>query len=291
MADAEPPFEIPDDPPHPQAVAPRIVLHAGFHKTGTSSLQKALISHRADLADRFVISTRATDKALTEAAEAARAFSERQGPMRRMALVTRLYTWVGSLDLAPGQGLLISTEDLSGHMPGHKLVKSYAAAPEIARLTAEALLARFGAGTDLRLLYTTRAPEEWLRSIHWQLARHPEMKAFVEQFGRLYAPASNLDLVVDAVRRELPGVRVEAVRLEAVKDRRLGPVEALYDLAGLSAADQARLRRVGPANQSPLYDLSGAFVALNRARIPREVLRRLKLALLASAELDREDAD
>lgn len=270
------------------AAPPRIVLHAGFHKTGTSSLQKALMSHRADLAPLYAVSTRINDKALAEAAEAARAFSERRGPMRRGALVTRLFNWVGGLELQPGQGLLISTEDLSGHMPGHKGVKTYAAAPEIARLTAEALRARFGAGADLRILYTTRGVEDWLRSIHWQLAKHPDLTVFADRFGRDYAKAAELDKVVAAVRAELPDLRVDSVALETVKDRRLGPVEALYDLAELPDSTRAALRKTPMENRAPLYDLSGAYVALNRARIPRDVLKRLKLALLASAELDRD---
>ncbi len=270
---------------------PLIVLHAGFHKTGTSTLQRALQSHRADLASRFAIATRMTDKALAEAADAARAFSERRGQMRRGALVTRLFNWVGGLELLPGQGLLVSCEDLAGHMPGHKGVKTYAATPEIARMTADALMARFGAGTDLRILFTTREIEDWLRSVHWQLAKHPELTVFADRFGRDYAKAGDLDRVVADVRAELPDLRVESVRLESLVDRRLGPVEALYDLADLPDSIRATLRKVAVQNQAPLYDLSGAFVALNRARIPREVLKRLKLALQASAELDRDLGD
>lgn len=267
---------------------PLIVVHAGFHKTGTSSLQKALQSHAEVLAPNFAVATRATDPALQDAAEAARAYSERPGPERRTAFVTRLFTWVGGLELAEGQGLLVSSEDLSGHMPGHKGIKTYAAAPEIARLMAEALFARFGADADLRLLYTTRGAEDWLRSIHWQLSRHPEMMVFADRFGRDFAQGADLDRVVGDVQAELPHVWVKAVRLEEVKDRRLGPVEALYDFAQIDDGLRATLRRVAVANQAPPYDLSGAFVALNRARIPRDVLKRLKLALLASAELDRD---
>jgi hypothetical protein len=270
---------------------PLIVLHAGFHKTGTSSLQKALTLHRRALEPRFAVHLRASDRALAVAADAARDFSERQGPVRREALLTRLFTWAGGLQPEPGQGLLISAEDLSGHMPGHKGVATYAAAPAILRLTIDALTARFGAGVDIRLLFTTRGTEDWLRSIHWQLARHPTIEIFADHFARTHAAAADFEAVIQAVRAELPGVRIETAALEVQMHRRLGPVEALYDLAAIEDSFRATLRKVGIENQSPPYDLSGAFVALNRANIPRDSLRRLKLALLASAELDRDPGE
>ena len=52
----------------------RIVLHAGFHKTGTTSLQVTLDAHRAALAGFVHFETPQGTPHLSRAAEAARGF-------------------------------------------------------------------------------------------------------------------------------------------------------------------------------------------------------------------------
>ena len=52
----------------------RIVLHAGFHKTGTTSLQVTLDAHRAALAGFVHFETPHGTPHLSRAAEAARGF-------------------------------------------------------------------------------------------------------------------------------------------------------------------------------------------------------------------------
>ena len=89
-----------------------------------------------------------------------------------MALQARLGDWISRVPLRPGQCLLASSEDFSGHMPGNRKVADYGAAPAIAHSIVAALHRQFGPALDLTLLYTTRQAEPWLRSIHWQLAKH-----------------------------------------------------------------------------------------------------------------------
>ncbi len=122
--------------------APRIVFHAGFHKTGTTSLQTALRQHRTALAPLFAVETRASSPALLAAAEAARALSI--DPGHAAALDQALADWTAGLALAPGQGLLVSCEDFAGHMPGRFGLPDYRAAIPIARAIQQALRTRFG---------------------------------------------------------------------------------------------------------------------------------------------------
>jgi hypothetical protein len=275
----------PRPPPDPTR---RIVLHMGFHHCGGGQIRKALVLHRDGLAPHFAVATRAPDGALSAVAAAARDLAERPGPARRAALTAALAAWVDGLDLAPGQGLIASCDDLCGQMPGVKAVTGYAHAALIARATVAALRHRFGAALDLRLLYTTRGAEAWLRAVHWHQARQPGLDAYLDRFTRDHAKAADFGPVLAGLRAELPDLRIESAAVEAQSARRLGVVEALYDLAGVDAATRAALRRVPDDDVMPVHDLSDAFVALNRAGIPRPSLKRLKLALLASAELDRD---
>ena len=260
-------------------IPPRIVFHAGFHKTGTSSLQSALRQHRTALAPLFAVETRATSPALLAAAEAARAFSI--DPNLAAAMDQALTDWTASLTLQPGQGLLVSSEDFAGHMPGRFGLPDYRAAIPIARAIRSALRTRFPQ-LPLTLLYTTRDAAGWLRSIHWQLSKHDELTLGPHRFARRYAHAADFATLLTSLREALPDTPVIEATLPDLSLRRLGPVEAVYDGAALPAALRASLPVLPPVNQAPPHDLARVFVKLNRSDLPRDEIRRMKRDMLAA---------
>ena len=69
--------------------------------------------------------------------------------------------------------------------------------------------------------------------------------------------------------------------LERHGPRRLGPVEALYDLIGLPDALRDSLAPVPVANPGGSPRLARKFVALNRQDLAPEALTAAKRALLA----------
>lgn len=262
--------------------APRLVIHAGFHKTGTTSIQAALQAHASQLSAHMAVQVLAGGpSALRDAAQAARQYSARPGgvTLRRLRLMLRL--WAEGLALDPGQGLLLSSEDFAGHMPGNRGVQSYAAAPAIAATLAEALRQRFPAA-EVRFVCTTRAPAAWLRSVHWQLAKHHHMTLDAAEFARLYAPAARMAPVLTALR-QATNAPLHIAPLEAQALRRLGPVAALYDAAGLPPQLCAALPALAAANTAPPGDLAQAFVALNRQDMSAEARQAAKAALLHPA--------
>jgi len=270
------------------AAAPiRVVIHAGFHKTGTTSLQSSLAAHAAWLAPQILVETRALSPAFAAAADAARRYSNRRSPSDMKALHGTLADWIDGLGLRPGQCLLASSEDFVGHMPGDRTVTDYSAAIDIAPAIAETLRRQIGDGLELTLLYTTRAPEAWLKSIHWQLAKHHSLDLGFDHYSRQFGDAADLGRVVTAVRDALPGGMVAQAALEDLATRRLGPVEAIYDLAPVDPGLLGSLPAKPRINQSPPYDLAEAFMALNRLGIPRATLTRIKRAILGVIEKDR----
>ena len=270
----------------------RILFHAGFHKTGTTSLQASLAAHAAWLGPDILVETRALSKSLAQAADAARRYSDRSTPADMQALHSDLADWAAALPLHPGQTLLVSSEDFAGHMPGNLKIRDYAAAIPIATAIATVLQRQFGPLLQLRLLYTTRQPEAWVKSIHWQLAKHHRPDISIGKFTRLFGPAADFAPLIaairDAVRTIVPGVVVADAALEQTMTRRLGPVEAVYDLLGLDAALRSSLPPKPPSNQSPPYDLAETFMTLNRVGMPRDTLTRVKRAILAAVEVDRD---
>jgi hypothetical protein len=261
----------------------RVILHAGFHKTGTSTLQALLETHRAQLAPAWRVETRKGNPALKELSQTARAFSVAQDPVELALLRGLAGVWFRQLRLLPGQGLLISSEDFAGHMPGVQGVASYAAAAPIARVLAQAARAAFGAEVRLDLVYTTREPQSWLRSLYAQQARAEALVDPPEVFCRRLAPAADFAPVLRAVREALPFGEVHHLPLEDGEAAGLGPAGAVFDLAGLPQGMTAGWDRLPRRNESLPEPLVTAFVALNRSGLPRAEVRARKAALLAEA--------
>ena len=105
-----------------------------------------------------------------------------------------------------------------------------------------------------------------------------------EKFARRFARAAEFGPLLDRIRAALPGISVTGAALESLTRRRLGPVAALYDLAGLDAWLRAALSGLPAANSRPPHDLADVFVALNRAGIAPELLARMKRLLIAQSE-------
>lgn len=256
----------------------RILFHAGFHKTGTSSLQRALMAHAPALMG-VQVEVRQTSAAFSAAAEAARAVSV-GGSVD--SLRARLVEWVAGLS---GADLIASSEDFAGHMPGRFGLVDYRAAGVVLPEVVRALRARF-AGVVVDLLFTTRVAGPWLTSLHWQLAKHPEMRLKQRRFCRDFAAAADFEAVLSPLAVALAGQAVlHRVALEDVAGCRLGPVEAVYDVLGLPHSLRDALPVVAKANVAPPVGLADQFVTLNRAELSAEDLQRSKadLALLMNA--------
>jgi|GEM_PF-275626 len=274
--------------PDPGPPQPAIVFHAGFHKTGTTSLQAALRLHRAPLAALFAVETRAASPAFLAAAEAARALSI--NPQASADLRRTLAAWAEGLALQPGQGLLASSEDFAGHLPGRFGLPDYRAALPIAQAICAALRHRFP-DRPLTLLYTTREPAGWLRSIHWQLSKHDDMTMGPNRFARSHAAAADFAPLLARLRATLPDIRILHADLADLASRRLGPVEAMYDAARLPGTMIAGLAVPPRANRAPPHDLARLFVKLNRSDLPRDRLRQLKRDMLAAGQVLLGDDD
>ena len=253
----------------------RIVLHAGFHKTGTTSLQGALGAHGPALAGCLRVETLRTSPGLSVATEAARAFS-RQGDAGALGLA--MAEWAAGL--AEGRGdLVISSEDFAGHMPGRHGLVDYRAAVMTIPAAVRALAARF-AGAEVVVLMTTRAPEPWLKSLHWQLSIHPDLILKQRRFCKEFAAAAQFGAVTDPLAAALDGAaRLVVTPLESLVGRRLGPVEAVYDLVALPDPMRDSLPALARSNARVAEGLADQFVLLNRAKLPHAELRRAKSAM------------
>jgi hypothetical protein len=263
----------------------RVIVHAGYHKTGTTSLQDFLHRNRAALAPHL----RYYGKVDFLAAGAhARIYAQKPFPWRLWRFRRALRRFLDGV--APGGVVVLSRETFSGGMPGHRkiggrLISSYgdAAAP-LAKVIVSELRRRFGKTVDITFFYTTRERESWIRSVHGHLLRsialRDDFDTFRAQFPKLKSPADEAARMADL----LSPIPVVTAALEAYKTHREGPAAALLDLLNIPADLRATLKPAPRSNTGQSGDMRDRFLEMNRHTQDKSLLKLKKETALRKAD-------
>ncbi len=263
----------------------RIVIHAGFHKTGTSTAQAVLRRNRVTLrAETAMI----LPFGLKSVRSAARGFSTWRDDMVLARAGIRLGSLVRDLGVKPARKLLVTSEELSGHMPGRDKLADYSAAPALMRAYAEALHQLFGARLHLTFVFSLREAEAWLKSAYGEHVRSSRMLLDFDSFRDRYAAAADMPATVDAVRDAVAPHAVVETWLEDAAARPLGPADPLLDTIGITAASRAVLESVPPANTAPADAVLDELLAINRSPRSDAEVRAAKHAVLAALPNPRQ---
>lgn len=260
----------------------RILIHPGFHKTGTSSLQGFLDQHRDALSDYFYGFGRNTAPELDLAAKN---YSQRPFWWRFWAFQRALQA---TLSTCPAErNIMISMESLSGLMPGHRIFGGAEArdytktAIPLGKVIVQEVHAMFGSQTDIIFLYTTREKSDWLRSVHGHLLRSIRFTDDLKTFQDRHETMPSLSAQVDQIALALPEVRVEQAALEDYTLARTGPARAVLDLMEVPKTVRKLLTPTPRANIGQPGDLREIFLRLNRDISNKAELRARKESLLA----------
>lgn len=265
----------------------RVIVHPGFHKTGTSSLQSYCGKHRKALRPYMTFYGKA---AFMQTGSAARIYGQKPYPWRLRRFRAHLDLFLAQVPDDPV--IVLSRETFSGAMPGHRrllgrMVKDYRrAAVPLGRQIVDGLRARFGEEVSIEFLYTLRDQESWIRSVYGHLLRSIHLTEDYDTFRARFPKL--IDLTEEATRIS-DALRLDAVhlsRLEEVGSAKEGPAKALLDLVDIPQAIRAKLPPAERANSGQSPDLEQKFLELNRQGHSKAHLKRAKDALIA-AERDR----
>jgi hypothetical protein len=245
----------------------RVIVHAGYHKTGTTSLQEFLSENKALLAPYLSYYGKVDFPA---AGAHARIYAQRPFPWRLYRFRRSLRRFLAGVP--EGGTIVLSRETFSGGMPGHRrigggLITSYhRPAVKLAGVIIDELRRRFGAQTEITFFYTTRERESWIRSVHGHLLRSIRLADDFETFrARFPALASPAD---------------EAARMA----RALAPVGVVTAALGAPADLRARLAPARRGNQGQGAALRAAFLELNRSSLSKPALKDAKDALMRQVQ-------
>ncbi|GHE03657.1 hypothetical protein U879_07790 [Defluviimonas sp. 20V17] len=244
----------------------RVIVHAGFHKTGTTSLQVYLENNRAALAPYLAYYGKSE---MPDLDEAARLYGLRPFPWRLAAFRSALRVFLTGLPPAPV--IALSRERFCGAMPGlrgwhGRRRMSYApTAIALARVLTEEIARRFGPGTRVEFLYTLRAREPWLHSLYGHLLRVTRLRDDFDRFRRRFPARFSLETEAALIAGALAPVPVHTAPLEALAEARAGPAQALFDLLDLPAEVTAALPPARRWNRGHPAKTEARFLHLNRA--------------------------
>ena len=262
----------------------RVVVHPGFHKTGTSSLQSYLHRHRKAFAPWFDFYGK--DDFL-QAGSAARIYAQKPFPWRLRAFRRRLDAFLAGIPDAPV--IVLSRETFSGAMPGHRrmlggLITGYErTAPRLGRQIVAALRARFGPDVAITFVYTARAREPWIRSVYGHLVRSIHLTEDFPAFRARFPTLADPEDAARAIARRIGVSDVHVFALEDIGAAREGPASAILDLLEVPHAVRDRLPPAGRANGGQSAKIEATFLAMNRAGGRKPDLKQRKDAILAKS--------
>lgn len=253
----------------------KIVVHAGFHKTGTSTVQAILRANRKALMPALAIRLKGQ---MQELMHATRGYST-YGTTDALDKVSRRFdALLADLPGMPRRTLLISAEELSGHMPGRGTLADYSAAPVLMYLYWERAKAAYPK-TPVHFIFATRNPETWNRSAWAEHVKSSGMTLDYEVFLQRYSGASDLGTIVQDITRRVPAP-VHSYALEDCVSLPMGPADPVLDLCDIAADIRASLVPQSPKNTRLSEDTLAALLEINRTHTDTEARNNAKDALL-----------
>lgn len=253
---------------------PKLLVHAGFHKTGTTSTQKMLFKNRARLADRVQVFLR---QDFASVCEWARAYSASREAYDLAGYRHELGAFLDALPKAPDQQhVILSSEDLLGHMPGRRGLTGYDAAPELMQTFVDTARQVLPEPPDMTFYFSVRDALPWLRSCHGQHLRTVKMTLDEATYIDTYRDSARLGRIIDLVRIAVAPHRVAWGRLEDSRTLPLGPLEPILDPLEISPSLRARLRALPPQNEALPEALRQSYLRINRSDLPRPEAQQAK---------------
>ncbi|MBB5722586.1 hypothetical protein FHS72_002212 [Loktanella ponticola] len=259
----------------------QILLHPGFHRTGTSSMQHFLWLNRDALAPHLAIRLTRHFKPV---ARLCTRYAMTQNPFDLTELIGELDAGFAQEPVPTGRNLLISSEMFCGEIPGHGPVTDYSAAPTLISYLAGYLQERFPAA-QIRVIMTTRDADEWLFSAYRHVLRRSRIILTPEEFAETYRGATDFDAILQDIAEAIAPLDLLFLPLDHALQNPAGPGAALVDQMPLPENVHNALLPVGIGAKGAEPHLWGQFLAMNRTDAPDDQLAAQKEQMAEAVKL------
>ena len=240
-----------------QAPSPRpMIIHAGFHKTGTTTVQNVLKSQYPFLSPHVCVILKSD---VSQLCQTAQAYATKPGKARLSAFREAAAACFGDMSDDDARPILLSAEDLCGAIPGRSGRIGYPHATTL--LTT--LISQITPDCAPQIYLSTRAALPWLKSCYAHNLRHGRTRLSRDDFIAAHAGPSLRD-IADDIASALDGVPLTTAALEDTSASAQGPLTPILDLLNLATELREPLRPTSVANPSLPPDIQTAFLLLNR---------------------------
>ncbi|WP_170469523.1 hypothetical protein [Ruegeria arenilitoris] len=262
----------------------RVLLHLGFHKTGTTAAQSFLYENRELIWPHFALMLPYKTRKLGLSNAATR--HSIYGTLGTLSdFSTQLRDYLATRNFGTRRGLILSEENFSGLRPSRNIDQGYAAAPDLAACVVDAIRDRFaGQEVDITIYLSLRQRGSWLRSL-WahDLERTREVQDF-EAFRANMDHLPSLEDTVEDIRKKLPSVSVTEDWLEEMQLRRFGSGTPFADFLNLPREKAGQLVPPAKINTRLPEEVLAELLNLNRSRLDEAALTRQKAGIIEQAK-------
>lgn len=255
----------------------RVIIHPGFHKTGTSSIQHFFRTNRARLVDHVNFPEPKRFQLATQAAQ--RFCSNEQNLMELIQFQMCFAETIEPILKNKRPILLLSNEGFSGHLPGRQRTTDFSAAPSLAECMDTLLRDEFGV-EDITFYYSLREPDAWLESAYWHHVKDSNMQMDWDEFQETYGASKDLDHALDEIKSFVKSP-VKSGKLEDYADAKFGPAEPIVELMGLPEDLRENLKPPRRFNERKDPEFLNQLLQINRSNTSVDEKREAKEALEA----------
>lgn len=268
----------------------RILIHPGFHKTGTTSAQAFLNTNRKVINRHYAIlgPSRLRQAGLINAA---RAFTGSGLSEDAAAFTAKTQDILNATHFGARRGLILTDENLAGRRPGGDFSGAYQRLPEIMGHLVQTLRAHFAPDPcEITIYLSTRALAPWATSLWGHNVRKSRViedgpfEGTTECLVSPIVPNIDLDACAAALRAALPDVVHVTRALEDVTDTPFGPGTPFADWLCAGPGDFAVMVPGPRTGVSPPMATTQACLELNRTIEDDLVLRMAKQDLLDGSD-------
>lgn len=264
----------------------RILIHPGFHKTGTTSAQHFLYTNREVIWPHAALAL--PGRMQPVARYAAWYAAHREAPVLTF-LRDEVAGFVRSLSMGPRRDLVMSSENLLGPMPHGTDRQPYPHAPDLIQALLEGVmeaLETHPSPPEITLYLSLRGQSDWEASIWAHLVRKLGAVRMTTPLPRMRKALrrSHLRAETDRIAAVLPkGVRLITHDMSDLSDQPFGTAQPFVDFLSPRAIPREAWQPTPAQHHAPPRDVTNQLFALNRSDLDDDALIEAKRAVLEAA--------
>lgn len=256
----------------------RVFLHAGCHKTATTTAQGFLFHNRERIWPHAALILPQRAQPVTRAVHH---YLDEPTSTGLVQITQTMAAVLAEMTLTPRRTILISAENLLGRMPMGLTPEPYPDAAPILRALVSAFQG-LGWPVEVTLYLSTRPQADWAESVWAHQLRKDHLFPLTDDLPEFAARLSRVPLAEQVARiaAALPDMTLISHDLSDLTRAPFGPGQPFLDFLDLPAEKCAAFVPVPPGQIAPPRATSAALLALNRSELERKALAAAKRALL-----------